>query len=206
MDLSRQVIINYKKFDINKFDILHPKKVNGSNICELLYDSNHTVMIQTPDIIFTENNLLFNIAKKGQFYTLLEDINNRIISILSDRSSDFFNGKEFSKEQIKSAVIPFYNLEESGDVIMSLPEISKDIKIFDYFKNPVDKTTDEIIKSDVYMNCIINLKRLRFIKNKIYIDIILTHVKYSNIKKGLNKKCVLGEKPRVDTNSDYFFE
>lgn len=173
-------VTTFKKFECENCSITKPAKVDKYYTSSILYDS-EPLYIQTPEIKLRSTDFYFNVVKKGQFLTVLEDIEKLVISTLSSKSEEFFKGKTFTEEYIKANLEPIYTLTENGDIYVGC-SLSNNIKVYDHANNIV---TETVIDEPEYNNttCIINIKNIKFVKAKIQLSIEINRVKLSVTKK-----------------------
>lgn len=175
---------NYKHIDVSaSLKIEKPHKING------VYQSNTLFKVQTPEVTIDldNNSISFRMIKKGKFVTLLEELENNIVSILYNNSTDFFNGKTFTLNKIRESLEKLFKLDNEGIVTLNNVTIPSDVKVYDHFNEllTVSKGTGKVTGV-----CILQLNSIKFIKSVINVGFTLTHLKLSVEKKKFTE-CIL---------------
>ena len=186
---------NYKNLDVSaSLKIGKPHKVNG------VYQSDTLFKVQTPEVnVDLDNNTIsFKMINKGKFVTLLEELENKIVSIIYKNSTDFFNGKTFTENKIRSCLEKLFSLDNNGVITLNNVNIPSNIKVYDHFNDIVNQGT---IKGNVIGSCILQLDTIKFVKSVIKVNFILTHLKLSVEKKKL-KECILDDDSDVETPTE----
>ncbi len=177
---------NYKNLDVSaSLKIGKPRKVNG------VYQSDTLFKVQTPEVNIDLDNttISFKMINKGKFVTLLEELENKIVSIIYKNSTDFFNGKTFTENKIRSCLEKLFSLDNNGVITLNNVNIPSNIKVYDHFNDLVDPGS---IKGNVIGSCILQLDTIKFVKSVIKVNFILTHLKLAVEKKKL-KECILDD-------------
>lgn len=128
-------IVKYKDFDVSKLSILKPEKIDGVHTSSIRYgDSISTFILQTPLLNIVSSSIIqFPLAKRGQLFTVLEEIREKIASLIYQNSKDFFNGKQFSENHISSALVPLVTMDDSSLITINNIIISDTAIVYDSF-------------------------------------------------------------------------
>ncbi len=178
---------NYKNLDIiSSLKISKPQKVSGS------YQSNTSFKVQTPEVTVDLDNktISFRMIKKGKFVTLLEELENKIVSTIYNNSTDFFNGKTFPENRIRNSLQKLFTLDNEGIVTLNNITIPDNLKVYDHFNEVVPSGTNGKVSGV----CILQLDTIKFVKTSINVGFTLTHLKLSVEKKKL-RECILDDEP-----------
>lgn len=186
ISLSKNNIIKYKNFDCNELSLNKPIK-DANYYCKLNYNNTGTFYIQTPELNINYNEetckVTFNIVNKGQFVTVLEKVYEKIIQTLVNNSKQYFNGKQFTEDRIRSSFDKFYNIDESGNVELQSIYIDKNVNVYNVVKDKI-----KLQNGVYYGNTIINFNKIVFTSKKFYLDFSVT-----NIRLIANKKKIIDE-------------
>jgi len=172
-------VIQYKTFDINQLNLEIPtKNESGNYTCEFKYSDTADFVIQSPEVNVADNGITFKMINKGQFLTLFENLYEKIISLLLVNSKDFFNGKQFSEERLKSSLKKIIYTDQDNVRINNI-KISKTVKIFDAFKDTL------VLLPETAFNCtcLIELNNLTFDKTECNVNLLITYIKLPLVKK-----------------------
>ena len=190
-------VLKYQDVDISKVGIGLPIKEKGAvYYSPLTYTegiSGNALVFQTPAVVLETNPLraTFQLVNKGYFFTLLEDLQNRVVDRIYTNSKKFFNGKEFSEDRIRNSLKKIIVIDEAGAVTVNGLEFDKNVKFFDSFK---DTLAQSDVSFPVQCSCIFSIDRVVYDKRDVLVPIKITHVKVSataNKKKVLD--CILGD-------------
>ena len=177
-------VIQYKNFDLDQLNLEFPNKNGDTYICEFNYQNSKDFTIQSPELTINSDGVSFKMINKGQFLTLLENLYDKIIELLSFNSKDFFNGKQFTEERLRKSLKKIVSLNiDNGDVKINDIKISKSVKIFNSFMDTVSNLPE------TPFNCvgIIKLNNISFIKTECYLNLVITHVKLPLDKKKITE-------------------
>lgn len=177
---------NYKNLDVSaSLKISKPKKVNG------IYQSDTSFKVQTPELTvdLEASSITFRMIKKGKFVTLLEELENKIVSTIYNNSTDFFNGKTFTENKIRDSLEKLFTLDNEGLVTLNNVTIPSNLKVYDHFNEllPQGQSIGKVAGV-----CILQVGSVQFVKSSIKVNITLTHLKLSVEKKKLTE-CILDD-------------
>lgn len=179
-------ILSYKKLNCEYIDILAPNKVNGVYQSDILYN-NKPWFVQVPDLqLNSSSSISFSMVKKGTFFTFLEQLEEKIITTLSSKSVEFFNGKSFSENKIKDTLVKPYNITTDGLVILNGVSLDSGLQVYDYFKDQVCKLPNYPFCG----TCILKIGPIKWNKNVISLDYKICYIKLPFEKKKITK-CIL---------------
>jgi hypothetical protein len=183
------MLVHYKKLVPGEIQLLPPVKNGKIYKSGIVYtnDSNDLV-IQTPSLkmLKTEDNtfnLTFSMIKRGEFLTFLEELEEKIATIIHKKSETFFKGKTFSEIEIRESLVSSFTLSNDGIVSVNGIIPIDNLKILDSF-------SEEILENDIketdFYTAILKIDSISFVKSKININISLLRL----------KKCL--EKTRIE--------
>ncbi|HEY9703604.1 MAG TPA: hypothetical protein V6C58_14240 [Allocoleopsis sp.] len=187
-------IIHYKNFDVSKMSITKPESRDSGYVSKITYEG-HKLCIQTPDLCFSEGTISFKMVNKGRFFTLLEEIYEKLVDLLYTNSKTFFNGKNFSEKRIRESLKKIMVLEENGIVKLNVSKDDKNMKIYNRFKDQITYPQENFVGS-----CIFSFESLVFDRYSITPMIVVKCIKVTNIAKKKSKKCMFVE--NIDTCID----
>ncbi|RPJ72841.1 MAG: hypothetical protein EHM20_13220 [Alphaproteobacteria bacterium] len=187
-------ILKYKSVDISKVNIGAPVKTGKTHYSAIHYETDSSLIFQTPEIILEESSTSvqarFQLINKGYFFTLLEDLQNRIVDRIYTNSKTFFNGKEFSEDRIRNSLKKIFVLDDNGEVIISSLVFDENVRYFDSFRDHLPTKPEFPLRCV----CIFSVDKVLYDKRDIVVPITVTHVK---IGKFLNEKkvreCILDD-------------
>lgn len=160
-------------------------KDTGEWECPFLYNSSELV-VTTPKIKIEDNTILFDSNKREAFVDFIEKLESSVVEHLSENSSKIFKGKKFTKERIKSSLVPSIYIDDEG-VSYIQTSFNENLECFDFF---LDRITKEELGEDVIAG--VHVKSIVFNKELFRIDYQLTRLK--------NYKVVSQKK--IDFNTD----
>ena len=181
-------IIKYKLVDIEKIYVETPVKHDNMYEGKITYNGND-FNIQTPVVTVNDTNVTFGLVNKGQLFSVLEEIHDRLIDILYKKSKKFFNNIEFNEARFRSSFEKIASIDDNGVVNISNIKLDSNIKIYDNFKEDLDN-----VVFPVDAVCIINFDKLLFKRKTIILVLSITHMKvdYKTMKKKL-PICILDD-------------
>jgi hypothetical protein len=184
-------VLKYKSVDVSRVNIEKPIKINGYYTSKVSYDNND-MFIQTPVVqLIDTQHVKFNLARRGQLFTCLDDLHHRFADLLYTHSKEFFN-KTFSETRIQDSLCKIVNITDSvvtfTDNVISYQD---NIKVYNSFKESVD-FSDSLFPINAII--IIHIDSLIFKGKHIEPVIKITHVKIDyNSNKKKNYECILSE-------------
>jgi hypothetical protein len=190
----------YKNIDVNNITLSHP---NDSRVSHVNYDGIQGFSMQSPVLyaIRDESGLSFKfkMVKHGQFFTLLEEIEERLINLVYSNSKKFFNGKIFTESRIRSSLEKLHSLDQDGIVTLLNTEVFPKVKVYDGFRDSLDNIPD------TPFNCslILNISFVKYHGKKITCKMCISHIKIvsSSEKKKLTE-CILDVEGDVITKNE----
>lgn len=195
------MVLNYKTpLEQSLFQIQESKKnkETGEWECALLYNLSELVFT-TPKIKVHDNSILFDGAKKKQFTDFIENLESQIVEYLFQNSSKIFKGKKFTKERVKSSLVPSIYIDEKG-ISYIQTSFNENLEFYDFF---LDKIPKEKIEQDVIAS--VHVKSIVFNKELFRIDYQLTKLKNSKVI--VNEKVDFNiEQKKEDLENGDFFE
>lgn len=108
--MSSPKVILYKNLDVSAVTITKPEKTKGKYHSYVSYAGN-PLYIQTASCRFVEkekDELTFAFKKDTQFAQILKKFDDYCIEYITDKSSEFFAGKRFSREKIETSYVKSY--------------------------------------------------------------------------------------------------
>lgn len=193
--------LNYKSpLNQSLFELKESKKNKdtGEWECALLYNLSDLVFT-TPKIKVQDNTILFNGGKKKQFSDFIENLESQIVEYLFQNSPKIFKGKKFTKERVKSSLVPSIYIDERG-VSYIQTSFNENLEFYDFF---LDKISKEKIEQDVIAS--VHVKSIVFNKELFRIDYQLTKLKNSKVT--VDKKVDFNvEQKREELEDGDFFE
>jgi hypothetical protein len=114
-------LVKYTHVDVSHITLSAPEKTEITNrfSSEVLYNGK-PFYIQTPVIKLHDSSFSFELVNNGPFFNMFESLAERIIDLLHENSSSFFNGKTFSKERLNRSLKPFYSVSEGTVTVGSV--------------------------------------------------------------------------------------
>ena len=185
-------VIRYKDIDVNDLVISKPKKGDDGVYHADMLLSDEGFIFQTPSTLVyntVEKVLSFDLVRKGDFYTFIENIRDHCIDYIYDNSEDFFKGKKFSKNFIRESFVRPIDINEEGFVIMSDMKTDDKCKVYDC-------VMDEVIdKKEMYKGTyIIQVTGVRFRQKTVYLDMKILSIKISpENQRRILEECILDE-------------
>lgn len=146
-------INTYEKYNVDNLSLEKPKKL------EDVYISNVNFNIQTPKVTINKISKKITLLLNENMEKLLIDFDNKIISLLSENSSDFFEEEMTLEdaEEIYKHSFKHYKSESK----MSL-SINKKLNIFNKYKEQLE--LDSLSTGDTVI-CLIKCKKIIFYKS-----------------------------------------
>ena len=185
-------VINYKEVDLSKLVLSKPERLESEKVIytsNLYFDKVLPCIIQTPNLIYNkkEKKLAFDLNRNPEFYSLIEQLKDRITEILYNNSEKFFKGKKFSYNWIYKATSNIIEIDCEGKANIPNIDRSDTIKIFDHFKEPVEKDDFEEYEGIF----ILNIKNIEFSGKSIQIKIDIDAVKLKFKREIITDVCLL---------------
>lgn len=162
--------IKWRDLDLSKFALSKPEKIDsGEHVSHVFLpkeNEKQDIFIQTSGGLtyntFT-NDLRFSLTGRGDFYTKIESIKNRICDILCQNSKHFFKNKVFSEDHIYAAIKDLIDIDDNGDAVMK--GVINNIKLYNRLNEEIEKGEAEIYKGSF----ILYIKELRIVKKSIFV-------------------------------------
>ena len=142
-----------EKYDVEKLLLEKPKKL------EDVYVSNVNFTIQTPKLTINKVSKKLTLTLNENMEKLLNDFDNKIIGLLSENSSDFFE-EEMSVEDAEEIYKHSFKQSKSESK-MSL-SINKKLNIFNKHKEQLE--LDELSQGDTVIS-LLKCKKIIFYKS-----------------------------------------
>lgn len=102
--MSNQVI-NYKHLVVDKTSITRPEKSKGRYF-SYISNSQNPMWVQTPSLTvvkITPTEIHFSLKKTSVFANTINTFDDFCVDYIASRTTEFFNGKRFSREKISSS-------------------------------------------------------------------------------------------------------
>ena len=184
--------IKYKSVDVNNVTLSKPVKVSGVYTSNISYNGK-PLEIQTSVIDFKgSESFEFELIKKGQLFTLFEDLYVKLSELLYNNSKDFFNGKEYSEKKIKESLQQIVTIE-NGTVTFHNVSLSNSVKVYNVFQE-LKSTPPDYPFSGTTIMCV---KSLIFKGTNIIPVVKITAIREAMSKKKNDENCVLDEENEV---------
>ena len=146
-------INTYEKYNVENLSLEKPKKL------EDVYVSNVNFTIQTPKLNINKVSKKFTLTLNENMEKLLNDFDNKIIGLLSENSSDFFE-EEMTVEDAEEIYKHSFKQSKSESK-MSL-SINKKLNIFNKHKEQLE--LDALSSGDTVI-CLLKCKKIIFYKS-----------------------------------------
>ena len=146
-------INTYEKYNVENLSLEKPKKL------EDVYVSNVNFTIQTPKLNINKVSKKFTLTLNENMEKLLNDFDNKIIGLLSENSSDFFE-EEMTVEDAEEIYKHSFKQSKSESK-MSL-SINKKLNIFNKHKEQLE--LDSLSSGDTVI-CLLKCKKIIFYKS-----------------------------------------
>lgn len=163
--------IKWRDLDLSKLALTKPEKNDsGEHVSHIFLtkeNEKQDIFIQTSGGLtynsFTKE-LKFGLRGRGDFYTKIETIKNRICDILYQNSKHFFKNKVFPENHIYAAIKELIDIDDdNGDAVMK--GVGNSIKLYNRLNEEIEKGEAEIYKGSF----ILHIKELRIVKKSIYV-------------------------------------
>jgi len=187
--------LQYKKVFYEKISLGKPSKDKSSMYISKIFYLDKCVNIQTPSLNISKDYVSFKMVKKGEFFKLLEEIDEKLIQNIYLNSKLFFNGKNFTEKKIREAFKKSFKINTSGEVVMTTTVLNDGVKVYNNFKEFIQNPEFPLTGK-----CVLNLKDVVFHKNTITPRYIITHIKVDLVKKKIFD-CVLEEDSEVENEA-----
>ena len=181
-------INNCDKFNLNNLKLEKPVKLDG------VYVSNINFALQTPKLLISKVSKKITIILDEKMENLLNQFDNKVISLISEKSEEFFEDKidiEDAEEIYKSSIKVGKN-----NTKMSL-SISKKLNIFNKYKEELH--LDSLAPNDIIIS-LLKCKKIIFYKN--YCEPLWEVVQIKLKEPELNTKSYLFIEDPNDTHVD----
>ena len=187
-------VLKYKNVNTEYITVSVPEKTSGNYTSSILYQNNE-FLIQTPELeITSEHGARFKMVNKGQFFTLLEDLEETLVKSLTKNSSAFFKGKVFSEARIKKSLQSLSDVRDDGYVYLNNLNFEENVTYIDFFKEKVSRPVFPYTGV-----CMLSIPELVFVKTEFKARTHIKSVKVSLKKdKTRFKECFLGELSDVE--------
>ena len=146
-------INTYEKYNVENLSLEKPKKL------EDVYVSNVNFTIQTPKLIINKVSKKIILSLNESMEKLLNDFDNKIIGLLSENSSDFFE-EEMTVEDAEEIYKHSFKQSKSESK-MSL-SVNKKLSIFNKHKEQLE--LDTLSCGDIVI-CLLKCKKIIFYKS-----------------------------------------
>ena len=146
-------INTYEKYNVENLSLEKPKKL------EDVYVSNVNFTIQTPKLNINKLSKKLTLTLNENMEKLLNDFDNKIIDLLSENSSDFFE-EEMTVEDAEEIYKHSFKQSKSESK-MSL-SINKKLNIFNKYKEQLE--LDALSSGDTVI-CLLKCKKIIFYKS-----------------------------------------
>ena len=178
-------LFKFKDIDVANVVISKPEKIDGEYKSKILYGEEDTLLIQTPELTITDHifgRTEFNMIKNGDFFCLLDGLTEKIISSIYTNSKDFFNGKEFSENRIRTSLHKIVDVDTEGCVKLNTVTAGIDFKVINIFN-------EEIIDYQFPLKgkCILEVAEITYHKKDFIVSLNIRTIKLSpkKLKKGI---------------------
>ncbi len=194
------MLVLYKKLVPSEIQLLPPVKNAKVYKSGIIYnEASEDLVVQTPRVKVTKNendsfNLKFSMIKKGEFLTFLEELEEKIVSIIHKKSEIFFNGKTFSEIEIRDSLKSTFSLSNDGIVSVNNVVFDSNLKILDSFS---EELLGQDLNDDSICTAILKFDSVSFIKNSININVRLLRLKKC-FEKGKVEDCIFEDDDVTD--------
>lgn len=180
-------LFRFKDVDVANVVISKPEKIDGEYKSKISYGDDDTLLIQTPELIINDGNgsnkVEFNMINNGDFFCLLDNLTETIITCIYTNSKDFFNGKEFSENRIRTSLNKIVDVDTEGVVKLNATTAGIDFKVINIFN-------EEIIdyKFPLKGKCILEISGITYHKKDFIVNLNIKSIKLSpkKLKKGID--------------------
>jgi hypothetical protein len=177
-------LFKFKDIDVANVVISKPEKIDGEYKSKILYGNNETLLIQTPELIVNDfvGGVEFNMVNNGDFFCLLDNLTEKIITYIYTNSKDFFNGKEFSENRIRTSLHKIVDVDTEGIVKLSAVTAGIEFKVINIFN-------EEIIDYQFPLKgkCILDVSEITYHNKYFIVSLNIKSIKLSpkKLKKGI---------------------
>lgn len=98
-------VVNYKNFKVEQTHVNVPEKTKGKYFSYVSKEK-YPLLIQSPVLTIQKienNDIHFLVKKNGSFSNIIQQFDDFCINYITDHTTEFFNGKKFSKAKILSS-------------------------------------------------------------------------------------------------------
>lgn len=168
-------LLKFKDTDVKNISICKPEKIHGIYKSKILY-CEEPFLIQTPELEFDENCCKFNMINNGQFFSLLDNLTEYIIEYIYTHSKEFFNGKEFSENRIRTSLKKIVEVDNNGNVEFQAKSCN-DLKVMNIFNEEINEYSFPLKGK-----CIIKISEIHYNKKDFIVSIPIKCIKLSTKK------------------------
>lgn len=130
------------------------------------------------------NKKIIKIETNDEIDKKIKSLENRLITVIHEKSSGLFNGKNFSIEKIKGALISNLKLDAKMNRSLSLT-IGETTKIYEIEKTGkrrlINKMANEMVNENkneythncTYCKCVIYIENLQFVDNRFTYNLVV---------------------------------
>jgi hypothetical protein len=165
-------LLKFKETDVKNVVISKPEKVDGIYKSQILY-VDEPFLIQTPELEFDENCCKFNMVNNGQFFSLLDDLTEHIIQYIYTHSKEFFNGKEFSENRIRTSLKKIVQVDNEGNIEFQAKSLH-DLKVMNIFNEEIINYTFPLKGK-----FIVEFAEIHYEKKEFIVSIPIKYIKLS---------------------------
>ena len=155
------------KYSFDKLVLENPKKVDDLYLSNINYvdeecgngSNKSSIIIQTPKLIVNKVSKKLTLFLNEQMENLLNDFDSTVISLISEKSEDFFEEK-FSIDDTEE--IYKHSFKQNKKETKILVSLNKNLTIYNKHK---EQLNIESISSDDTVICLLKCKKIVFYKN-----------------------------------------
>lgn len=182
-------LFKFKDIHVENVVISKPEKIDGEYKSKIFYGKEEQpLLIQTPELIINGSNVSngsgveFNMINNGDFFCLLDNLTETIITCIYTNSKDFFNGKEFSENRIRTSLNKIVDVDTEGIVKLNATTAGIEFKVINIFN-------EEIIDYQFPLKgkCILEISEITYHKKDFIVNLNIKSIKLSpkKLKKGI---------------------
>lgn len=152
------------KYSFNKLVLENPKKVDDLYLSNINYvdeesGDRSSIIIQTPKLTVNKVSKKLTLLLNEQMENLLNDFDTKVISLISEKSEDFFEEK-FSIDDTEE--IYKHSFKQNKKETKISVSLNKNLTIYNKHK---EQLNIESISSDDIVICLLKCKKIVFYKN-----------------------------------------